>query len=441
MGEFFTMSLTSHENNIYIFQQYVLRNQIWGMSQKDFLEFFNGYTALAISTFLTSSKSIAQEMGLSSFRLENNVASTRISNRQTIVYKFPTVSFSTGCRYIFVIQGEASLPTYITIENDSNGGLLLCKWTSENEHIVYGNIEDSFFNIKNEISLKIIGQSPDSNTSENEDIFSLNTKPAIQSNDVSKTPIIEPKAASLSNNNFYENLSTNTIFSPLGNNNSPSISKPAQEDKENYFADIKFKKRFKKLVFLLIVLTIIGFSIDSLPMGISCLILSITGIVVTSVGRKILKSKGAVIAAILVPVILIVSIVVPIQHASGESVSAEENKVTLSKSNFDDYFTLTSDCTISSYGYYSYYADYEFSISPKEAFYNSSLSSSTITVVIGLDISSSSYTYSNPSEHLITVNLLKSNDYEYSSTQSFSCSSYEQYWLDGIYSITGVIYT
>lgn len=120
-----------------------------------------------------------------------------------------------------------------------------------------------------------------------------------------------------------------------------------------------------------------------------------------------------------------------------------DDSITLTKSNFETYFTLSSSCSVSrsSYGS-SGTATYNFSISPKSSFRYSSNSKnpSSITVTIGLDISSLSSTYGTPSEYKITVTLYKSSGYSYSGSRTYSVGAYENYWLDGIYSVDGKIY-
>ena len=115
--------------------------------------------------------------------------------------------------------------------------------------------------------------------------------------------------------------------------------------------------------------------------------------------------------------------------------------ITLTSSNFDDYFTLTSSCSVSGSGSYRT-ATYSYSISPKSSFQYSYYSDnpSSISVTIGLDISSLSSSYGTPSEYKIYVTLYKSSGYKTSGSRSYSISSYEQYWDDGIYSVSGTIY-
>ena len=118
--------------------------------------------------------------------------------------------------------------------------------------------------------------------------------------------------------------------------------------------------------------------------------------------------------------------------------------ISLTKSNFTNYFNLSSSCSVSRYDNYSSgTATYSFSISPKSSF-NYSLNSKnpeTITVVIGLDITGLSYSYgSTPSEYKITVILYKNKGYSYSGTRTYTADAFENYWDDGIYSVDAIIY-
>lgn len=119
----------------------------------------------------------------------------------------------------------------------------------------------------------------------------------------------------------------------------------------------------------------------------------------------------------------------------------DKDGITLTSSNFEDYFTLTSSCSVSGSGSYRT-ATYSYSISPKSSFHYSSYSDnpSSISVTIGLDISSLSTSYGTPSEYKIYLTLYKSSGYKTSGSRSYSISSYEQYWDDGIYSASGTIY-
>ena len=113
-----------------------------------------------------------------------------------------------------------------------------------------------------------------------------------------------------------------------------------------------------------------------------------------------------------------------------------QDGISLTKSNFTDYFNFTSSC--SSYGTS---ATYTYNISPKYSFnYSNSNNPSSISVVIGLDISSWSQSYGNPSEYKIYVTLYKSSGYKASGSKYYTISEYENYWDDGIYSVNTTIY-
>lgn len=110
--------------------------------------------------------------------------------------------------------------------------------------------------------------------------------------------------------------------------------------------------------------------------------------------------------------------------------------ISLTKSNFTNYFNFTSSC--SSYGTS---ATYTYSISPKYSFnYSNSENPSSISVVIGLDFLYTSTSYGTPSEHKIYVTLYKSSGYTASGTKYYTISEYEDYWDDGIYSVNATIY-
>ncbi len=121
----------------------------------------------------------------------------------------------------------------------------------------------------------------------------------------------------------------------------------------------------------------------------------------------------------------------------------DDNGIKLTSSNFKTYFNFSSSCSVTRSSYNSYgTATYSFSISPKSTFRYSSNSDnpSSITVTIGLDISSINTSYGTPSKYRITVTLYKSSGYSYSGTRTYSVSAYEKYWIDGIYSVDGKIY-
>ena len=120
----------------------------------------------------------------------------------------------------------------------------------------------------------------------------------------------------------------------------------------------------------------------------------------------------------------------------------EDDSIALTENNFETYFNFTSSCSVSRYDYGSSgTATYSFSISPKSSFrYSNSDNPSSITVTIGLDISSISTSYGKPSEYKITVALYKSSGYSYSGSRSYSVGAYENYWIDGIYDVDAKIY-
>lgn len=121
----------------------------------------------------------------------------------------------------------------------------------------------------------------------------------------------------------------------------------------------------------------------------------------------------------------------------------DDNGIKLTSSNFKTYFNFSSSCSVTRSSYNSYgTATYSFSISPKSTFRysNNSDNPSSITVTIGLDISSISTSYGTPSKYKITITLYRSSGYSYSGTRTYSVGSFERYWIDGIYSVDGKIY-
>ncbi|HBF15564.1 MAG TPA: hypothetical protein DDW30_07810 [Clostridiales bacterium] len=121
----------------------------------------------------------------------------------------------------------------------------------------------------------------------------------------------------------------------------------------------------------------------------------------------------------------------------------DDNGIKLTPSNFETYFNFSSSCSVTRSSYNSNgTAIYSYYISPKSSFRYSGNSDnpSSITVTIGLDISSISTSYGSPSEYKITVTLYKSSGYSASGTKTVTIGSYERYWIDGIYSVDGKIY-
>jgi len=108
--------------------------------------------------------------------------------------------------------------------------------------------------------------------------------------------------------------------------------------------------------------------------------------------------------------------------------------VTLNAKNFENYFTLSSSCSL-----YTNTAYYTYSITPKYSFdYSDYNNPSSITLTIGLDISGLRYQYGTPTEYKIYITLYKYNDYKASGNKTYSISSDEDYWADGIYSVSNV---
>ncbi|MFA6935855.1 MAG: hypothetical protein WCQ75_00770 [Bacilli bacterium] len=115
--------------------------------------------------------------------------------------------------------------------------------------------------------------------------------------------------------------------------------------------------------------------------------------------------------------------------------------ITLTTNTFEDYFSFSSSCSVTSSSSYYRTIKYSYSITPKSSFdYSNSNNPSSISVVIGLDVSSYQSSYGTPSEYKIYVTLYKSNGYRTSSNQTYTVNSNEEYWNDGIYSVSGKIY-
>lgn len=115
--------------------------------------------------------------------------------------------------------------------------------------------------------------------------------------------------------------------------------------------------------------------------------------------------------------------------------------IVLTADNFENYFVLTSSCSASTTSTGKLRVTYKYSISPKVGFnYTNSENPSSITVVIGLSISSVKQSYGTPSKYKITVHLSKSSGYSKSGSITYTVSSSEKYWSDGIYSVSGTIY-
>jgi hypothetical protein len=192
---------------------------------------------------------------------------------------------------------------------------------------------------------------------------------------------------------------------------------------------------------------IVSFSSDggSTAIGVISLIIGIiTAVCAYKWGQRDIEldmmKPVSIALAIIMGIVCIASASINSSNSSDNDVYTSSG-ITLTSSNFYDYFTLTSSCSVSGSGSYRT-ATYSYSISPKSSFHYSYYSDnpSSISVTIGLDISSISTSYGTPSEYKIYVTLYKSSGYKTSGSRSYSISSYDQYSDDGIYYVSGTIY-
>lgn len=189
--------------------------------------------------------------------------------------------------------------------------------------------------------------------------------------------------------------------------------------------------------------TIVCFAHESTAMGVIFLIMAIITVSCAyNWGQLNIELDTMKVVAVALAIIIgtacIVSLVVNLGSSSYSSYS-----VSLTSTNFEGYFTLNSSCSLSYDGASSKKATYTYSISPKSSFKYSDNSSnpSSITVTIGLDISSYSSSYGTPSDYKIYITLYRSNGYKTSGTRIYNnLSISKNYWNDGIYSVSGTIY-
>lgn len=224
--------------------------------------------------------------------------------------------------------------------------------------------------------------------------------------------------------------------------------------KENYTiqkqettSDNIWEKVIKWLVGITILVAgiciIVSFVRDSTAIGVISLIIAIiSAICAYKWGQLDIKLETMKIISIALAVIMGIVCIVSLAVSSSSSNSSSRS-VTLTSSNFEDYFTLDSSCSLSYYTSGSKTATYNYSISPKSSFKysNNSNNPSSITVTIGLDISSYSSSYVTPSDYKIYITLYKSNGYKTSGTKTYyNLNTNKKYWSDGIYSVSGTIY-
>lgn len=186
---------------------------------------------------------------------------------------------------------------------------------------------------------------------------------------------------------------------------------------------------------------IVNFSSGTPAVGVFLMIICITTIICAyQWGQLNIKFDTmktlSVVMAVITALFCIISAAVNSEDDNGYSNS---DGVYLTTYNFDTYFYLSSDCEVTSGTYRK--AEYSYSIYPKSSFdYSDSDNPYSITVTIGLDITSTSTATGNPDEYKIYVTLYKSNGYRASGTRTYNIGTYEKYWDDGIYSVSGTIY-
>lgn len=186
---------------------------------------------------------------------------------------------------------------------------------------------------------------------------------------------------------------------------------------------------------------IVNFSSGTPAVGVFLMIICITTIICAyQWGQLNIKFDTmktlSVVMAVITALFCIISAAVNSEDDNGYSNS---DGVYLTTYNFDTYFYLSSDCEVTSGTYRK--AEYSYSIYPKSSFdYSDSDNPYSITVTIGLDITSTSTATGNPDEYKIYVTLYKSDGYRASGTRTYNIGTYEKYWDDGIYSVSGTIY-
>lgn len=187
--------------------------------------------------------------------------------------------------------------------------------------------------------------------------------------------------------------------------------------------------------------SIVNFSSGTPALGVFLLIICVTTIICAyQWGQLNIKFDTMKVLSVVMAVITALFCIIS-ASVNGEDDNGYSNSdgVYLTTYNFDTYFYLSSDCEVTSGTYRK--AEYSYSIYPKSSFdYSDSDNPYSITVTIGLDITSTSTATGNPDEYKIYVTLYKSNGYRASGTRTYNIGTYEKYWDDGIYSVSGTIY-
>ena len=157
---------------------------------------------------------------------------------------------------------------------------------------------------------------------------------------------------------------------------------------------------------------------------------------------RYVSNKTPFKATILI-IVLVVGIIVGIVFGVK---SCNRNDIVLTKSNFEDYFTLTSSLVITDYPDSPLYNKATYTYSIKSKFnYDIENNPETITLVIGIIESSNSSIiiskdYEGKYDRKITITLYKSNGYSAQGSEEFLISFSNNYWKDYVYSIEGTIY-
>jgi len=431
------MSLSSSEQNIHIFQHHIIKQYIYSMGFAELKRFFNGETIIPDLIFREAQKSFAEELSLSSFSLEKNTAATSISGKATVVYKFPSVNFSSGCRYIFFIELEHDLPMFLTVEKEEEDKELhLYEWLSSEEKKDHGIVEEGYYSVRSKIFVSVLGNTNSDDEASDKDIFFKTEAPKprilpIGSINPPNLDVVKPYPEIYINNTTTPNSSTSfpqTSSSLYALSNSEKSSKPNKS----------YKGFFKFIGFVLFVMTIVGLFAGLRGLWISGLILFIIDLIIIKKGDKILKSKLAVFGSVLIPIILVLVFTIP--NNTPENTSGYE-KVTLSSSNFEEYFNIDSSYSFTHSYWGNDYVDLSIDIVPDSSDYGaSSYSSSSITVKIKYYFSEYSQSYYYTSYETVTITLNKSSDYYYSGSKTLYCDEDDNYLSYEITSVSGTIY-
>lgn len=162
------------------------------------------------------------------------------------------------------------------------------------------------------------------------------------------------------------------------------------------------------------ILMIVGFSIGNVAMGIAFIILGLAFAIGCGAFYAIKGNKKGLIAIVLVPIILILAVVVPVATSSS---SESGRTVTITSSNFEDYFTVSVSGSRSGN---SVTANY--SISPKKSTYATNSDSTNITVQFRITIKPSTNSSASQSK-VVNVTLTKTAKYKKSGSVTVTFNS------------------